>query len=73
MKAFLLIKIPYSKHKNNNGNLNFSQYIDFYKNNHILTPTIAETEPYKSILGKIDTDEISEELKIQIYNEYKNI
>lgn len=53
------------------GNLNFTQYVDFYKNNHILNPTIAATEPYKSILEKIDSDEISKEHKLQIYNEYK--
>ena len=53
------------------GNLNFTQYIDFYKNNNKLSPTITETEPYKSILKKLNDDEIPDELKIQIYDEYK--
>lgn len=69
--CFFCAKRKLKTRKTLDGNLNFIQYVDFYKSNHILTPTIAKTEPYKSILGKIDTDEISEELKIQIYNEYK--
>lgn len=41
----------------------FQEYYDFYKNQSILQPTIAEKEPYKSILKKIEDDTSKESKK----------
>lgn len=53
------------------GWLNFQQYLNFYYKSKLLNSTLKEEEPYKTILEQKDSENISNEAKVQLLKEYE--